>query len=110
MVAITWLTFMKNRIEIAQTLLTDDGIIVVAIDHFELFYLGVICDEIFGKQNRLGILAVQHNPGGRDNKFFANSHENKLVYAKNKTLAKIYNFELSEKELERYSKEDKSRV
>lgn len=102
----TWLTFMKNRLEVAKTLLKDDGIIIIDIDHFELFYLGVLCDEIFGKDNRLGILAVQHNPGGRDNEFFANSHENKLVYAKNKLLAKIYNLELSEEDLKKYNKED----
>jgi adenine-specific DNA-methyltransferase len=38
---------MKNRIEIAKTLLTHNGIMVVAIDHFELFYLGALLDEIF---------------------------------------------------------------
>ena len=102
----SWLTFMKNRLEVAKELLRGDGIIIIDIDHFELFYLGVLCDEIFGENNRLGILAVQHNPGGRDNEFFANSHENKLVYAKNKSLAKIYNFELTDKELEKYNKED----
>jgi len=102
----TWLTFMKNRLEIAKELLKDDGIIIIDIDHFELFYLGALCDEIFDKYNRLGILAVQHNPGGRDNEFFANSHENKLVYAKNKSLAKIYSFNLSEEEKAKYNKED----
>ena len=98
---------MKNRLEIARELMRDDGIIIVDIDHFELFYLGVLCDEIFGKDNRLGILAVQHNPGGRDNEFFANSHENKLVYARDKSLATIYNFSLSDEELyKKYDKED----
>ena len=101
-----WLTFMKNRLEVAKELLKDDGIIIIDIDHFELFYLGALCDEIFDKYNRLGVLAVQHNPGGRNNEFFANSHENKLVYAKNKSLAKIYSFNLSEDKKTRYNKED----
>ena len=84
----SWLTFMKNRLEVAKELLTNDGFFVVAIDHYELFYLGVLCDEIFGVENRVGVLSVVHNPGGRqDDKFFPTSHENMLVYSKNKEIA-----------------------
>lgn len=93
----SWLTFMKNRLEIARELLTDDGVIFVDIDHYELFYLGVLADEIFGYENRLGILAVVHNLKGRYNEFFSPAHENKIVYAKNFELAKIkdFNFDTS---------------
>ena len=35
----TWLTFMKNRLEVAKQFLRDDGFISIAIDHFELGYL-----------------------------------------------------------------------
>ena len=33
----SWLTFMKNRLEIARDLLTPDGFITIAIDHAEVF-------------------------------------------------------------------------
>lgn len=104
----TWLTFMKNRLEVAKFLLREDGIFVIDIDHYELFYLGVMCDEIFGINNRLGILAVQHNPGGRDADFFAISHENKIVYAVNKELAKskFYGLPITEKDMKKYTKKD----
>ena len=88
----TWLTFIKNRLEIAKRLLSDDGIIFIDIDHYELFYLGVLADEIFGYENRLGVLAVVHNLKGRYNEFFSISHENKLVYAKNSNNATIKSF------------------
>lgn len=88
----SWLTFMKNRLEIARDMLTDDGIIFIDIDHYELFYLGVLADEIFGPTNRLGALAVVHNLKGRYNGFFSVAHENKLVYAKNKEKASIKEF------------------
>lgn len=88
----TWLTFMKNRLEIARRLLSDDGIIYIDIDHYELFYLGVLADEIFGYNNRLGVLAVVHNLKGRYNEFFSIAHENKLVYAKNSKNAIIKNY------------------
>ena len=88
----TWLTFMKNRLEIAKKLLSEDGIIFIDIDHYELFYLGVLADEIFGYSNRLGILAVVHNLKGRYSEFFSVAHENKLVYAKNAENATIKEF------------------
>lgn len=86
----TWLTFMKNRIEISRQLLKDDGFILVAIDDAELFYLGVLMDEIFGKDNFIGVISVVHKPEGRNmEKFIATSTEYMLVYAKNKKQAKF---------------------
>lgn len=84
----SWLVFMKNRLEVARELLREDGFITIAIDHCELFYLGVVADEIFGRDNRLSIITVQHNPKGRNQaKFFSENSEFLLVYAKNKEKA-----------------------
>lgn len=88
----SWLTFMKNRLEVARELLSEDGVIFIDIDHYELFYLGVLADEIFGYENRLGVLAVVHNLKGRYNEFFSPAHENKIVYAKNAEKAVIKDF------------------
>ena len=94
----SWLTFMKNRLEITKRLLSDDGIIFIDIDHYELFYLGALADEIFGYENRLGVLAVVHNLKGRYSEFFSVAHENKLVYAKNanNAIIKDYQFDNSD--------------
>lgn len=43
----TWLTFMKNRLEVAKELLAEDGIIYVQCDINEQAYLKVLMDEIF---------------------------------------------------------------
>lgn len=43
----TWLTFMKNRLEIAREFLSDDGVIFIQCDDNEQAYLKVLCDEIF---------------------------------------------------------------
>ena len=86
----TWLTFMKNRLEVSKKLLRDDGFIAIAIDHYELFYLGVLADEIFGRENRLGIVSVYINPKGRQHEsFFSASTEYMLVYTKNRSVAKF---------------------
>lgn len=47
----TWLTFMKNRLEVAKKLLRDDGVIFVQCDDNEQAYLKVLMDEIFGRVN-----------------------------------------------------------
>jgi len=48
-----WLTFMKNRLEIARELLTDDGVIYLSIDDKEQAYIKVLMDSIFGRNNFL---------------------------------------------------------
>lgn len=44
-----WLTFMKNRLEIAKALLSVDGMIFIHTDDNEQAYLKVLMDEIFGR-------------------------------------------------------------
>lgn len=46
-----WLTFMKNRLEIAKDLLTDEGSIYVHLDANEVHYCKVLMDDIFGRSN-----------------------------------------------------------
>lgn len=43
----TWLTFMKNRLEIAREFLSDEGVIFVQCDDNEQAYLKVLMDEVF---------------------------------------------------------------
>ena len=98
---------MKNRLEVARQLLKDDGLICISIDHNESAYLEVLCDEIFGRDNKLGVISVLHNWSGRsDDKYFATANEFLLVYAKNIKLAQISGFPLEENELARYKEED----
>ena len=93
----TWLTFMKNRLNIAKKLLKKDGFIAIAIDHYELAYLTVLADEIFHSENRLGIISVVHKPEGRQfANFFSPSNEFMIVYAKDKKSAKFENVVIDE--------------
>lgn len=47
----TWLTFMKNRLELARRLLRNDGLIFVQLDYNESHYAKILLDEIFGEAN-----------------------------------------------------------
>lgn len=55
----TWLTFTKNRLQVAYELLSSDGTMCVMIDHNELPYCMAILDEIFGKENLRNIITVK---------------------------------------------------
>jgi len=102
-----WISFIYNRAKLAKNLLTINGLFLCAVDDYECHNLRHILDEIFGEDNRLGTIVVVHNPRGRsDDKFFATAHEYLLVYAKNKDMAKVGTFKLSEEDKIQYNKED----
>ena len=103
----SWLTFIKNRLEIAKELLRKDGFIAITIDHNELFYIGEIADEIFGRENRLGVITIVIKPEGRQfAKFFAVTNEFMLVYAKDINVANFEDVIIDEKEKEKFDRKD----
>lgn len=55
----TWLTFMKNRIEIGRDLLSNDGIFFIQCDDNEQAYLKCLLDSIFGEHNLMANIAVK---------------------------------------------------
>lgn len=105
----TWLTFMKNRIEIARELLTDDGFMCLAIDDVEGAYLKVLADDIFGRDNFIATVIVQIKKEGRtDSEFFATSHDYAIFYAKDKSKAKINNLTISDETSKKWKEDDDS--
>lgn len=102
-----WIQMMSQRLSIAKKLLSNDGFIICAIDHYELFYVGSLMDEIFGEENRVGIVSVVHKPEGRSQeKFFGTSNEFMLVFAKNKSKADFQNVIINEYKKEAFNLED----
>jgi len=84
----TWLTFMKNRLEIAKTLLSNDGSIYVQLDYHQVHYLKILMDEVFGENNyqreiiwRIGWLSGYKTA---DNNWIRN-HDTILFYSKDES-------------------------
>ena len=102
-----WLNMMEKRIKLARNLLTKKGFFVVSIDHYELFSLGLLCDKIFGEENRIGVISVIHKAGGRNQaKFLAPSNEFMLIYGKNKKNMKFNDISLNEENRNRFNLKD----
>ena len=55
----TWLTFIKNRLEVARELLSDDGVIFIQINDIEQGHLKILCDDIFNRENFHTTICVQ---------------------------------------------------
>src|SRR5690625_547602 len=80
-----WLTFMKNRLEVAHNLLSKDGSVWINIDDDESHYLKVLTDEVFKRDNFVGniVWEKKYSPQN-DARWFSDMHDHILVYAKNK--------------------------
>ena len=84
----TWLTFMKNRLEIARDLLSDDGAIFVQISDDGVGELHVLLKEIFKKENFINKITLKtKSPSGfaSVNPGVFETAEYILSFAKNKT-------------------------
>lgn len=83
----SWLTMMKNRLEVAYKLLKPEGSIWIQCDDNEMHYLKVLLDEVFGRDNYVNTISVTMKnvagaSGGGEDKRFKKNIEYILVYAK----------------------------
>lgn len=103
----TWLTFMKNRLEIAREFLRDDGVIFIQCDDNEQAYLKVLMDEIFGRENFVGCI-TWHRKRGKDNsaKFLSRVSEYILVFARQISHLTFSRTNLDDSTLEQYTNPD----
>ncbi|MBE3138938.1 MAG: site-specific DNA-methyltransferase [Actinobacteria bacterium] len=103
----SWLTFMKNRLEVARELLRDNGSIWINIDDAEAHYLKVLCDEVFGRENFLANVVWQRAYAPVSlNKFFSQNHDYINVYAKKINQFSLNKLERTEKQLKDYKNRD----
>ncbi len=82
----TWLLFMKNRLEIAKKMLSNDGVMLIQISFHQYPYLRVLADEIFsdGKHVLDFNTLVRHPERSlTGDKEFNDVIEYTLVYSKN---------------------------
>lgn len=103
----SWLTFIKNRLEIVQDLLTHDGSLWINIDDGEAHYLKVLCDQIFARENFIANVVWQKKYTiSNDAKYFSDNHDHVLVYAKNKQSFKMNGLPRTEEMNSRYKNAD----
>ena len=87
-----WLSFISKRLRIAKRLLSDKGVIFISIDDNEQAQLKLLCDEVFGDLNRIGIIIWKKKTNGNNMGFIPPVHDYILAYAKNITNLSALNF------------------
>lgn len=103
-----WCSMMYPRLQVARTLLSEDGAIFISIDDNEVENLRKICDEIFGGNNYVATIVWQRTYAPISlKKFFSESHEYCLVYSKNKDLFSMNLLPRTDKQNRDYKNPDK---
>lgn len=93
-----WLNMIYPRLKLAKDLLTDDGVIFIAIDDNENINMAKVCSDVFGDANFVGCLIIQtatdNNP-----RQINTEHEYVLCYAKNSVLLESWQAESEKAQL-----------
>ncbi len=79
-----WLSFMKERLCIARSIMSERGIIFISVDENEFSQIKLQCDELFGESNFIECI-VWNKRVPKNDKGIGNIHEYILTYAKNST-------------------------
>ena len=79
-----WLSMLYPRLRLSRNLLTDNGVVFISIDDNEVANLLKACNEVFGEQNFLAQIVWQKiHSAKNDARYFSNSHEYIICFAKN---------------------------
>lgn len=103
-----WLSLMRDRLLILQSLLAEDGSLWVTLDDNEAHYFKVLCDEIFGRSNFVANVVWQKRIGPDNRLPLGPAHDHVLVYSRNAQAfrAKANRVPLTEKQLKQFKNPD----
>lgn len=80
-----WCSMIYERLLVARSLLTEDGVIFISIDDNEQKNLKNVCDEVLGSNNFVAQLIWEKKyTVANDAKYFSDNHDYILCYAKSK--------------------------
>ena len=102
----TWLTFMKNRLEVAKEFLNENGVIFVHIGEDSQAYMEILMNEIF-PNNRLGVVSRVQKKGSDKGTFFKPALDYILCYAKNKQYLSGFKIGVDENKFKKIETEGK---
>ena len=112
-----WLSMMYPRLMIARNLLSDRGLIFISIDDTERNNLEIMCDEVFGQDNKIATFVISSNSTKNNAKYVSITNEYVVCYCRQtehlpgpwrvvknnadeflKRARNIYNMDISEEE------------
>ena len=101
----SWMSLIANRLGLARQFLSDDGVLCVTIDDYQVHELASLIEQEFGRDQYLGTAAIRNNPSGRSTvRGLSVCHEYAFFYTNGD--ASLERLTRTEKQLARFSKED----
>lgn len=91
----TWLTFMKNRLEICKRLLVTTGSIFIILNDNEYAYCKVLTDDIFGRENHKVTFIWNHRKSKQNDIDVSLSHNYVMCYVKEQS-TRLYSLSVDE--------------
>ena len=92
-----WLNMIYPRLKVAKDLLSEDGVIFISIGQDEVENVIRLGNEIYGKNNQLGVISRQmKSGGGSQGKYFAHNIDYIVIYARKYDSARYFRGEMSE--------------
>jgi adenine-specific DNA-methyltransferase len=102
----SWAALMENRLRVAQSLMSKDGVLVAAIDDEQQRELSFVLSGVFDER-LLGTICVRSNPSGRPTQTgYSVSHEY-LLFAGKGSESSIGRLPATEEQMARFSESDK---
>lgn len=87
----SWLTMMKDRLNVSREFLADHGAIFVSIDDRELQNLRVVLDEVYGKENSVAVFVRKRRMStGMRGEPVSPDHEYLVAYADSITQLRLF--------------------
>lgn len=80
---VDWVPWMTGLMSDTRRHMRDDGLLLISIDDNRLIELCVLCDQVFGKRNRLAIM-VTHQSKRSNARHINVVHEYVVAYAKDR--------------------------
>lgn len=97
---------MKNRLEVAHKMLSEEGVLFMAISDEGAHYLKVITDDIFDMENFIADVTWESRKSVSSDGLFSQNSNHILVFAKNKNRIDKNSFRLS-LDIESFKYDDK---
>jgi adenine-specific DNA-methyltransferase len=101
----SWMSMIESRLTLSREFLSDDGVLCVTIDDYQVHELAALLDQEFGRDHQLGTAVIRNNPSGRSTvSGLSVCHEYAFFYGNGD--ATLERLPRTEKQLERFSEED----
>jgi len=101
-----WLSLIRDRMEIIQRLLSDDGSLWITIDDNEAHYLKVLCDEVLGRGNFIANVLWQKRTSPEARLQLGAAHDHVLVYGRSAGNIKFNKLSLSDEQTKNFKNPD----